>query len=252
MSRAKTLGWAAFITLVLATAMFAVPAVVAWLTSSHSGALRTVLDNLGFGTGASWSPAAIGGFVAAVVAVSQSARNTLTKYNLLSTPEAAKGTAPQPGLGGTVVDFLRGLLLPWIASVLVLLAFAVAGLRWVLDGVAAGFTAGQAWQVIGALGVMLLMRFLADANRMSLHDFYRWRLATAYAVQRNAGQPGGDPPSGTDGPPRSAAVGAAGTAAGARDVHDREHQRLPGGSRRARRAQLQLRSRARDVARARA
>ena len=194
---AKTLGWAAFITLVLATAMFAVPAVVAWLTSSHSGALRTVLDNLGFGTGASWSPAAIGGFVAAVVAVSQSARNTLTKYNLLSTPEAAKGTAPQPGLGGTVVAFLRGLLLPWIASVLVLLAFAVAGLRWVLDGVAAGFTAGQAWQVTGALGVMLLMRFLADANRMSLHDFYRWRLASAYSVKRNTGQPGGDPPSGT-------------------------------------------------------
>ena len=190
---AKTLGWAAFITLVLATAMFAVPAVLAWLTSSHSGALKTVLDNLGFGSGASWSPAAIAGFVAAVIAVSQSARNTLTKYNLLSTPEAAKGTAPSPGLAGTVVDYLRGRLLPWIASVLVLLAFAVAGLRWVLDGVAAGFTAGQVWQVIGALGVMLLMRFLADANRMSLHDFYRWRLATAYAVQRKAGQPSGDP-----------------------------------------------------------
>ena len=44
---------------------------------------------------------------------------------------------------------------------------------------------------------MLLMRFLADANRMSLHDFYRWRLASAYSVQRNTGQPGGDPPSGT-------------------------------------------------------
>jgi len=196
----KTLGWAAFITLVLALAMFAVPAVLAWLTSSHSGALKTVLDNLGFGSGASWSPAAIAGFVAAVVAVSQSARQTLTKYNLLSTPEAAKGNA-QPSALGTIVDSLRGFLLPWIASVLVVLAFAVAGLRWTLDGTAAGFTAAQAWQVIGALAVMLVMRFLADANRISLHDFYRWRLASAYAVQRTTGQPDGGPlPSVTDRP----------------------------------------------------
>jgi len=193
----KTLGWAAFITLVLALAMFAVPAVLAWLTSSHSGALKTVLDNLGFGSGASWSPAAIAGFVAAVVAVSQSARQTLTKYNLLSTPDAAKGTA-QPSALGTLVGSLRGFLLPWIASVLVVLAFAVAGLRWTLDGAAAGFTAAQAWQVIGALAVMLVMRFLADANRISLHDFYRWRLATAYAVQRTPGRPDSGPGSGTD------------------------------------------------------
>jgi hypothetical protein len=190
----KALGWAAFITVVLATAMFAVPGLVAWLSSSHSGAVRTVLDNLGFGSGAGWTPAAIGGFVAAVVAVSQSARNTLTKYDLLKTPEAAQGSAPQPGLIGTAVGYLRGLLLPWLASVLVLLAFAVAGLRWVQDGAAAGFTGGQVWQVIGALAVMLVMRFLADANRISLHDYYRWRLASAYSVIRDTirheGKPG--------------------------------------------------------------
>jgi hypothetical protein len=190
----KALGWAAFITVVLATAMFAVPGLVTWLSSSHSGALRTVLDDLGFGSGAGWTPAAIGGFVAAVVAVSQSARNTLTKYDLLRTPEAAQGSAPQPGLIGTAVGYLRGLLLPWLASVLVLFAFAVAGLRWAKDGAAAGFTSGQVWQVIGALAVMLVMRFLADANRISLHDYYRWRLASAYSVIRDTirheGKPG--------------------------------------------------------------
>jgi hypothetical protein len=190
----KALGWAAFITLALATAMFAVPALVAWLSSSHSGALRTILDDLGLGSGAGWTPAAIGGFVAAVVAVSQSARNTLTKYNLLKTPEAAQGDAPQPGPLGTVVGYLRGLVLPWLASVLVLLAFAVAGLRWVKDGAAAGYTQDQLWQVIGALAVMLVMRFLADANRISLHDYYRWRLASAYSVIRDTirheGKPG--------------------------------------------------------------
>ena len=74
----KALGWAAFLTVVLAVAMFGVPGVVAWLSSSHSGALRTVLDDLGFGGGAGWTPAAIGGFVAAVIGVSQSARNRMT------------------------------------------------------------------------------------------------------------------------------------------------------------------------------
>ncbi|MBO0807015.1 MAG: hypothetical protein J2P32_01770, partial [Actinobacteria bacterium] len=33
--------------------------------------------------------------------------------------------------------------------------------------------------------VMLVARILTDANRISLHDFYRWRLATAYAVKRD-------------------------------------------------------------------
>ena len=140
----KALGWAAFITLLLALAMFAVPAVVAWLSSSHSGALQTILDDLGFGAGARWTPAAIGGFVAAVMAVSQSARKTLAKYNLLKTPEAAQGSTPKPGVVGTAIGYLRGLVLPWLASMLVVLAFAVAGLRWVKDGAAAGFTRGAA------------------------------------------------------------------------------------------------------------
>jgi hypothetical protein len=189
----KALGWAVFVTVVLAAAMFAVPGVVAWLSSSHSGAFRTVLDDLGFGGGAGWTPATIGGFAAAVIAVAQSARTTLIKYNLLKTPAAAQGDAPQPGLIGTAVGYLRGLLLPWLASVLVLLAFAVAGLRWVKDGAAAGFGGGQLGQVIVALAVMLVMRFLADANRISLHDFYRWRLTSAYSVIRDTSQEEGEP-----------------------------------------------------------
>jgi hypothetical protein len=192
----KALGWAAFVTLVLALAMLAVPALVAWLSSSHSGALQTVLNGLGFGAGIKWNPAAVTGFVAAVVAVSQSARKTLGKYNLLQGTAAAgtKGPAtPASGSLATVTGYLSGLLLPWLASILVLLAFAVAGLRWVKDGAAAGFTQGQIWLFIGALAVMLVMRKLADVNRISLHDFYRWRLAAAYAVTRKTGQQTGEP-----------------------------------------------------------
>jgi hypothetical protein len=185
-----SLGWAAFVTLVLALVMFAVPAVIAWLSASHSGALETVLDGIGFGPGAGWTPAAIPGFVIAVVATSQSARTTLAKYNLLKSPEVAQDSgAPSPGLAATVVGYIRGLLLPWVASVLVVLAGAAAGLRWVKDGAGAGATYGQWWLVVGALVVMLVLRFAADANRISLHDFYRWRLVAAYAVQRDAQRP---------------------------------------------------------------
>jgi hypothetical protein len=189
----KALGWAAFVTVVLAVAMFGVPGVVAWLSSSHSGALRTVLDDLGFGRGAGWTPAALGGFVAAVIGVSQSAKTTLTSCDLLKTPEAASGTAQAPGLIGTAVGYLRGLVLPWLASGLILVAFALAGLRWVKDGAAAGFSRDQLWQVLGALAVMLVMRFAADANRIALHDFYRWRLASAYSVIRDTSRPAGEP-----------------------------------------------------------
>lgn len=189
-----SLGWAAFVTLVLALAMFAVPAVVAWLSGPHAGALKTVLGDLGFGAGVAWTPAALGGFVMAVIAVSQSARKTLVAYDLLKSPEAAGGSAPaRSGPIATVVGYLRGLLLPWLASAGILLAFAVAGLRWVKDGAAAGFTRDQIWLVIGALAVMLVMRLAADANRISLHDFYRWRLATAYAVTRDTGPSGSMP-----------------------------------------------------------
>jgi hypothetical protein len=178
------LGWAAFITLVLAAATLAVPELIAWLSGSHSGALKTVLDDLGFGAGAAWTPAAVAGFVAAVVAVAQSARKSLAAYEQLkASPDNQQSSS---GLLATVATYLRALVMPWLASVLVLLAGFVAALRWVKDGAAAGFNRDQLWLFIGAIAVMLVVRVLADINRISLHDFYRWRLATAYAVKRDS------------------------------------------------------------------
>src|SRR6516164_3256225 len=114
----KSLGWAAFITLMVALAMLAVPELVAWLSGSHAGALKTVLDDLGFGTGASWTPATLVAFVAAVVAVSQSAEKALAKYNLLGGASATgKGPNAPTGLTATVAAYVRTLLLPWLASV---------------------------------------------------------------------------------------------------------------------------------------
>jgi hypothetical protein len=186
------LGWLAFLTLVVAVAMLAVPALIAWLSGPHSGPLKTILDDLGFGTGAAWSPAAVGAFVAAVVAVAQSARKSVTAYEQLKPSPGSpqpSGSQQSPGLLSKVGTYLRALVLPWLASLLVLLAGFVAALRWVKDGAAAGFSRDQLWLVIGALAVMLVARLLADVNRISLHDFYRWRLSTAYAVQRDPASP---------------------------------------------------------------
>lgn len=177
------LGWTAFITLVLAVATLAVPELIAWLAGPHSGSLKTVLDDLGFGAGAAWTPAAIAGFVAAVVAVAQSARKSVTAYEQLKAPTSNQQSSS--GALNTVVTYLRALVMPWLASILILLAGFIAALRWVKDGAAAGFNRDQLWLVIGALAVMLVTRILADVNRISLHDVYRWRLATAYAVQRD-------------------------------------------------------------------
>jgi hypothetical protein len=202
----KALGWAASFTLALALAMLAVPELIAWLSGAHSGALMTVLGDLGFRAGApAWTPAALAGFVMAVVAVSQSAQQGLAKFNLLKeqqAPQGQNGSAPAPGLAATVAGYLRSLLLPWLASALVVLAGFITALRWVQDGAAAGPGAGQAGLVIGALAVMLVARMTTDANRISLHDIYRWRLSTAYAVMRKTAPHDGNPaPFGTKNAP---------------------------------------------------
>jgi hypothetical protein len=180
----ESLRWAACITLILAVAMLAIPELVGWLSGPHSGALKTVLDNLGYGSGAAWTPAALAGLVVAVVAISQSAQKYLARYSLPSISADTRTSGRR-----TLTGYLLTLLLPWLASVLIVLAGFVAALRWVRDGAAAGFTSGQVLAVIVALAVVLVARILADLNWISLQDFSRWRLATAYAVVRDTTKP---------------------------------------------------------------
>ena len=232
----KALGWAAFITVVLAAAMFAVPGVVAWLSSSHSGALRTVLDDLGFGSGTGWTPAAIGGFVAAVIAVSQSARNTLTKYNLLKTPEAAQGDrAANRGSTSTIPPRAPAALAGQrLGPARVRRGRAALGERRRSGRIHRGPGCGRS---SARSAVMLVMRFLADANRISLHDFYRWRLTSAYSVIRETAWPGWRASAVRyKRLSRRPAVAAERAAARTGSVHHRQHQRPPGGTLRARRA----------------
>ena len=62
----------------------------------------------------------------------------------------------------------------------------VAALTWIGAAAHTGYTPGQLVPVAVALAIMLSTRAVADINRLSLHDVYRWRLSTAYAVTRAA------------------------------------------------------------------
>jgi hypothetical protein len=213
---ASLVGWAALVTAAAAVAMLLVPLLLAWLTRLSPGPFRSLVDDLGFGIGRRWTPAALAGVFAAVLAISQSVRGKLQQWHLLATQgqvttgqgssvtqvtttrtattarttsttttqtQAAGG--PASGLLGRLGGWVRTYLLPWLGSAAIVLAVVVVGLRWTRDGVASGYSPSVSWLVSGALALMLILRVLVDVNRISLHDFYRWRLATAYAVIRS-------------------------------------------------------------------
>ena len=71
---------------------------------------------------------------------------------------------------------------------MIVLGGALLALLWISDGARSGFTAVQLLQVIGALAVMVFGRAAVNVNRISLHDVYRWRLASGFAVTRRAAQ----------------------------------------------------------------
>ena len=194
---ASLVGWAVVITTAVAVAMLVVPLLLAWLSKLSPGPFKSLADDLGFTAGRRWTPAALAGTFAAVLAVSASVRGKLQQWHVLTTPGQAPSGSPsagrapattvstaKPGLLGQIGSWIRIYLLPWLASAVIVLALAVAGLRWVRDGAATGYSPSVSWLVTGAILLMLILRLLVDVNRISMHDFYRWRLASAYAVIR--------------------------------------------------------------------
>jgi hypothetical protein len=185
-NRAAWVGWAAAVTAGLAVAMLAVPPLISWLTRS-TGSLGTITHFLGFGGKPSWSPAALAGLVAAVAAVARYVQAGLAKWTALGKAKGNSATS-QPGLPGQLAGRLRQVLLPWLASALIVLGGFLLTLRWTGDGARAGFSRGQLLLVVIALAVALLTRAAANVNRLSMHDFYRWRLANAFATTRQAAE----------------------------------------------------------------
>ena len=186
-NRATWVGWAASLTAGLAIAMLAVPPLISWLTRS-TGSLGTITHFLGFGGKPSWSPAALAGLVAAVAAVARYCQAGLAKWTALGKAAQGNSAAARPGLMTRLAGWLRQKLVPWLGSAVVVLIGVVLALRWTSDGAQAGFSRGQLLLVIAALVVTLLTRAAANVNRLSMHDFYRWRLANAFAVTRQAAQ----------------------------------------------------------------
>ena len=183
--RASAVGWAATVTAGLALLMLAAPPVIAWLDKS-TGALGTVVQFFGFGGAGPRSVAALTGVVAAIATLAGSLQKQLVRLRL----SGSQAGSASGGAIGTVVAWVRGRLTPWLASLVIIAVGAFAMLLWIGTGARAGFSAGQLVPVLVAVGVMVGTRAFADINRTSLHDFYRWRLADAYAVTRDAAKAG--------------------------------------------------------------
>jgi hypothetical protein len=183
-NRAKILSWAAILAEGMAVAMLAVPPLISWLTH-RSGPVSGLARAIGFGAPPTWSLSALVGLIGAMAAVAKYVQGGLAKWNALTGAAQAKPGA-QPGPAAQLGGWLRQQLTPWLASAVVVLCGLVLALVWTTEAVRAGFTASQFWRVLGALLVMLVTRVVANVNRLSMHDFYRWRLADAFAVTRRA------------------------------------------------------------------
>jgi hypothetical protein len=186
--RAWLVSWAASLTAALTLTMLAAPPLISWLTSS-TGSLGVVAHFLGFGARPSWSLSGLVGLIAAVTAVARYCQAGLAKW--ISSASASKGMSAgtaQPGLLGRLAGQIRQKLLPWLASAVVVLVGAGLALLWTNDGAKAGFSPGQLLPVGVALAVALLARITVNVNRLSMHDYYRWRLADAFAVTRRAAE----------------------------------------------------------------
>jgi hypothetical protein len=184
--RAWLVSLAATLTVGLALAMLAAPLLISWLTSS-TGPLGTVAHFAGFGARPSWSWSAVAGLIAAVTAIAKFCQAGLARWTA-TTSAANGGNAPAPGLFTRLAGRIRQLLLPWLASAAIAGAGAVFALLWTSDGARAGFSARQLLPVAVALAVMLIARVTVNVNRLSMHDFYRWRLADAFAITREAAE----------------------------------------------------------------
>src|SRR5215472_17368564 len=186
--RAWLVGWATTLTAALTLAMLAAAPLIAWLTTS-GGSVGTVAHFLGFGARPSWSLSGLAGLIAAITAVARYSQAGLARW--AASTAAANGNsaaAAQRGVVGQLAGRLRQQLLPWASSAVVVLIGAVFALLWSYDGARAGFSRGQLLLAGIALAVALLARVAVNVNRLSMHDFYRWRLADAFAVTRQAAE----------------------------------------------------------------
>jgi hypothetical protein len=185
-NRAKLVSWATILTAGLAVAMLAVPPLISWLNRTN-GPLGTIAQSVGFGERPTWSLPALAALISAVAAVAKYAHAGLAKWSAMA-GAAQSESAPQPGPFAKLGTWLRQRLMPWVASAVIVLFGFYLALLWTTDGIRSGFSETQLWYVLAALAIMLFTRIGVNINRLSMHNFYRWRLADAFAVTRQAAE----------------------------------------------------------------
>jgi hypothetical protein len=155
--------------------MIAVPWSIAWLSDAEDiGAIGTALSEL----------------------VAPQAREipvTLGMVGVVATSLLTLGRSVLTGLGRIglehgrmerLIAVLRVRFAPWLGTLIIVAAGYVALLRLTNQ-----YATSAAWRTdwenaVYLLAVVCGIRLLTDANRTSLHQFYRERLATAYLVER--------------------------------------------------------------------
>jgi hypothetical protein len=169
----QALGWATTIFVVLALVTMVVPFAVRWLS-------ELVTWN---GPGASGSALTLSMFalISTLAGLAKSGFGQAQRWGkqLKDMPQAATS------LLGKLGAWAQRTLLPWLAVALIVLVTVILGLLWVRDGARYGVSLAVTISVAVAAVVMLAGRFI-DINRLSMHDFYRWRLAAGYADGGNS------------------------------------------------------------------
>ncbi|TDD25392.1 hypothetical protein E1218_14970 [Kribbella turkmenica] len=88
------------------------------------------------------------------------------------------------GMRARLLSFARTKLAPWLASAIIVIAAVVVLLRWT-GGYATDPLYQEDWNVALILAaIAVAIKVLTDANRTSLHSFYRERLSRAFLVTR--------------------------------------------------------------------
>lgn len=118
---------------------------------------------------------ATAGLVAALIALGRS---------VLKGQNADHAAKDKPKVVSKLLAKVRTHLAPWLGTLLIVAVSYIVLLRWT-NGYATDPTWRSDWSIVWKFGlVVLAVRILTDANRTSIHYFYRERLSNAYLVKR--------------------------------------------------------------------
>ncbi|WP_460518487.1 hypothetical protein [Flindersiella endophytica] len=124
--------------------------------------------------------AVVGGLGAALLALARSAWKGFTEAGTVALTD---------GMVAQVAGWLRVRLVPWLGTVLIAVVGLVVLLGWTTNYARSTSTWRDDWDVAATCAALVLViRVFTDATRMSLHPYYRERLANAYLVRRTDGE----------------------------------------------------------------